>query len=91
MGEQTTRADEARIRESLNDGIIDPRDTEAFDRLLARAEAAKQWREEAWQCYVESGADPDGDGARLDGRTWDEMPALMPAPIMAGEIGDDRG
>jgi hypothetical protein len=27
-------------------------------------EAVEAWREEAWQCYVESGADPDGADAR---------------------------
>jgi hypothetical protein len=26
--------------------------------------ARDQWREEAWRCYVESGADPDGADAR---------------------------
>jgi hypothetical protein len=30
-----------------------------FDGLCGRC-----WREEAWQCYVESGADPNGADAR---------------------------
>lgn len=27
-------------------------------------EQTSQWREEAWQCYIASGADPDGADAR---------------------------
>jgi hypothetical protein len=46
----------------------------AIEQLLPRASTtgdgeptravAEMWREEAWRCYVESGADPDGDDAR---------------------------
>jgi protein gp37 len=36
------------------------------------------------------GRTPKANGRELDGRTWDEFPA-MPEPIMAGGIGAERG
>jgi len=35
-----------------------------FGRENRMAEERDRWREEAWRCYVHSGADPDGADAR---------------------------
>lgn len=39
--------------------------TGVIDKLVRIVEEERDaWREEAWQCYVASGADPDGADAR---------------------------
>lgn len=50
------------------DGLGDARIVGPLRALLLdrdrMGEDAEQWREEAWQCYLASGADPDGADAR---------------------------